>query len=151
MGRGQWTRTGSRFRLWQPSVVDIAGVSFQSAVVDGHVRPLVLTEEVPEVTIPIGRRCTKLHILGHVTLPSGYPLQGQSGEVVAVYSIVGANGASQDIPVRNGFEGQERIVFTTRRASNLSPPRRNQRLNSQKISLGNITSFRCGRYPSRRD
>jgi hypothetical protein len=100
----QWTRTGSRFRLWQPAVVEIAGVSFRSAVVDGSVRPLLLTSDTPEISIPIGRRCSKLHFLGQVSLPEGYPLKGRAGDVVAVYSIVGANGASQDLPVRNGIE-----------------------------------------------
>ena len=104
MGSEQWTRTGSRFRLWQSPVVEIAGVSFRSAVVDGYVRPLVLTAEVPEIAIPVERQCSKLHILGLVSLPNGYPLRGRAGETVAVYSIVGASGASQDIPVRNGFE-----------------------------------------------
>jgi hypothetical protein len=104
MGAEQWIRTGSRFRLWQTPVVEIAGVSFRSPVVDGYVRPLVLTPETPEVTIPIGRRCSKLHFLGQVTLPQGYPLRGRAGEIAAVYSIAGANGTAQDIPVRNGFE-----------------------------------------------
>ena len=112
----QWIRTGSRFRLWQAPAVEIAGVSFRSAVVDGYVRPLVLTPETPEVTIPIGRRCSKLHFLGQVTLPQGYPLQGRTGDAVAMYSIVGANGAAQDIPVRNGFEVAQanRIYQATR-------------------------------------
>jgi hypothetical protein len=104
MAGEQWTRTGSCFRLWQTPVVEIAGVSFRSAVVEGYVRPLVLTAEVPEITIPIERQCSKLHILGQVTLPNGYPLRGRAGEAVAVYSIVGANGASQGIPIRNGLE-----------------------------------------------
>jgi len=112
----QWIRTGSRFRLWQAPAVEIAGVSFRSAAVDGYVRPLVLTPETPEVTIPIGRRCSKLHFLGQVTLPQGYPLQGRTGDAVAMYSIVGANGAAQDIPVRNGFEVAQanRIYQATR-------------------------------------
>jgi hypothetical protein len=100
----QWTRTGSRFRLWQPPVIEIAGVSFRPAVVDGYVRFLVLTADTPEVSIPIGRRCSKLHFLGQVTLPEGYPLEGRAGDVVAVYSIIGANGAAEDLPVRNGIE-----------------------------------------------
>lgn len=116
MGAEQWTRTGSRFRLWQSPVVEIAGVSFRSAVVEGDVRPLILTTEVPEITIPIERQCSKLHILGQVTLPTGYPLHGRAGETVAVYSIVGANGASQDIPVRNGIEvAQANRIFEATR------------------------------------
>jgi len=104
MAQEQWTRSGGRFRLWSGPNVEIGGVSFRSAVVDGYVRPLVLTAEVPEIIIPIGRQCSKLHFLGQVTFPTGYPLRGQQGEAVAVYSILSAGGASQDIPVRNGFE-----------------------------------------------
>ena len=116
MGREQWTRTGSRFRLWQKPDVDIAGVSFRAAVVDGSVRPLILNAAAPEVTIPIDRQCSRVHFLGQVTFPEGYPLRGRSGETVAIYSITGANGGSQDIPVRNGFEVAQanRIYDATR-------------------------------------
>jgi len=116
MARDQWTKTGSKFRLWQTPVVEIAGVPFRSPVVDGSVRPLVLTSATPEVTIPIGRKCSKVHFLGQVTIPNGYPLKGKSGETVAVYSVVGANGAAQDIPVRNGLEVAQsnRIYDATR-------------------------------------
>jgi hypothetical protein len=112
----QWTRTGGRFRLWQTPVVEIAGVSFRSAVIDGYLRPLVLNSAAPEITIPIDRPCSKLHFLGQVTLPDGYPLRGRTGETVAVYSVIGANGASQDVPVRNGIEVAQanRIYQATR-------------------------------------
>jgi hypothetical protein len=116
MGKEQWTRTGSRFRLWQAPVVEIAGVSFRSAIVEDDIRPLILTAEVPEITIPIDRQCSKLHILGQVTLPNGYPLRGRAGETAAIYSIVGANGGSQDIPVRNGIEvAQANRIFEATR------------------------------------
>ena len=104
MAENQWTRTGSQFRLWETPVINIAGVDFRSPVIDSSVRPLVLTPEVPEIAIPIDQACSKLHILGQITLPSGYPLQGKSGETVAIYSLVGADGRSQELPVRNGFE-----------------------------------------------
>jgi len=104
MAENQWARTGGHFRRWQTPVIEIAGVTFNSPVVDGSVRPIVLTPEVPEIAIPIDQACSKLHILGQVTFPSGYPLQGQRGETVAVYSLVGADGKSQDLAVRNGFE-----------------------------------------------
>jgi hypothetical protein len=116
MGQEQWTRTGSRFQLWRMPVVTIAGVSFRSPVIDGRVRPLVLTSESPEITIPIDRQCSKLHFLGQVNLPDGYPLHGQRGDTVAVYSVVGANGGSQEIPVRAGIEVAQanRIYDATR-------------------------------------
>jgi len=104
MGQDQWTRTGGHFRLWRTPSIEIAGASFRSALVDGYVRPLILTSYAPEVTIPIGRSCSKLHFLGQATFPQGYPLRGQAGATVAVYSIVGAQGAPQAVPVRNGME-----------------------------------------------
>jgi hypothetical protein len=104
MARDQWARTGGRFRLWPSPVLEVGGIPFRSAVVDGYVRPLVLTAGVTEFTIPIGRECWKLHFLGQVTLPRGYPLRGQLGETVATYSIVGEDGSSQELAVRNGYE-----------------------------------------------
>ena len=104
MAENQWARSGSQFRLWQTAEIEIAGVTFRSPVIDGSVRPLLLTPEVPEIAIPIDQLCSKLHILGQVTFPGGYPLQGQRGETVAAYSLVGVDGRSQDLPVRNGLE-----------------------------------------------
>ena len=85
-------------------------------MVEGSVRPLILNAAVPEITIPIDRQCSKLHFLGQVTFPEGYPLRGRSGDTVAVYSITGTNGGSQDIPIRNGFEVAQanRIYDATR-------------------------------------
>ena len=104
MAKDQWVRTGSRFRLWPTPALEIGGVSFHSAVVSGFVRPLVLTAEVPEFTIPIDRECSKLHFLGQVTMPGGYPRLGLLGETVATYVIVGEGGSSQQILIRNGYE-----------------------------------------------
>lgn len=104
MGQDQWERTGSHFQLWRTPSIDISGASFRSPVVDGHVRPIILTSDAPEVTIPVGRSCSKLHFLGQSTFPEGYPLRGQAGETAATYTIVVADGAPQEIPVRNGME-----------------------------------------------
>ncbi len=116
MADEQWSRTGGRFRFWQPANLVIGGVSFRSAVIDDYVRPVMLTPEFAEVTIPVGWQCSKVHFLGQVTFPEGYPLRGQSGEAVAVYSIVDSHGASQDFPVRNGLEAAQanRIYQATR-------------------------------------
>src|SRR5208282_1012690 len=100
----QWKRTGSQFALWQEPEIKIAGVSFCSPVVDGRVRPMVLTAAVPEMVIPIHQACAKLHILGQVSFPLGYPLIGQAGETVAVYTLQYASGRIQTLPVRNGIE-----------------------------------------------
>ncbi|HEX4488142.1 MAG TPA: glycoside hydrolase family 2 TIM barrel-domain containing protein [Terriglobales bacterium] len=100
----QWKRTGSKFTLWPAQDIRIAGVSFSAPAVENRARPVLLTEEAPEVTIPVNQACTKLHILGQVTMPVGFPLTGKRGDVVAVYTFRYANGKTQDIPVRNGFE-----------------------------------------------
>jgi len=114
----QWIRTGSQFKLWQRADIVIGGVLFRSAVLDDRVQPLMLTSEIPEITVPVDRQCSKLHFLGQVTFPEGYPLHGSSGETVAVYSIVGSNGASQDIQVRNGFEvAQANLIYQATRVN----------------------------------
>jgi hypothetical protein len=90
-------------------------------VVDGHVRPILLTPDAPEITIPIGRSCSKLHFLGQATFPEGYPLHGEAGETAATYTIVGANGASQDIPIRNGMElAQANCIYDATRIDTIA-------------------------------
>lgn len=115
MAEDQWPRTDGRFKLWQTPVIEISGVEFRAPVVDGYVRPLVLTTATSEITIAIDRPCSKIHFLGQVTFPRGYPLQGRAGEIVATYSIAGSSG-TQDFPIRNGVEVAQanRIYDATR-------------------------------------
>ena len=105
--REHWKRTGGKFRLWQLGKTEIAGVPFHFPVTGDYVRPLVLTPEAPEVVIPVGLECRRLHVLGHVTLPSGYPIQGQLGQTVATYTLRYASGKTHDIPIRNGYEAAQ--------------------------------------------
>jgi hypothetical protein len=118
MARNQWKRTGGKFELWKTPEVKIAGVTFRSPLVEGRVRPVILTTEVPEVTIPIQQSCTALHILGQVAFTKGYPLTGAPdefghdpsaknhllGETVAEYTLQYAGGKTEVLPVRNGIE-----------------------------------------------
>ncbi|PYV24062.1 MAG: hypothetical protein DMG24_12455 [Acidobacteria bacterium] len=104
MAEDQWKRTGGKFLLWQGSEVRIAGALFRAPVVNNYVRPIVLLAEKPEVTIPVGLECVRLHILGHVTFPSGFPLMGQEGETVGSYTLQYASGRTREIPLRNGHE-----------------------------------------------
>jgi hypothetical protein len=104
MAEDQWKRTGGKFLLWQGSEVEIAGVTFRTPVVNGYVRPVVVTPAVPEVDIPIGTAGSRIHILGQVTLPAGYPVVGRHGETVAFYTLRYASGKSREIPLRNGYE-----------------------------------------------
>ena len=71
--------------LWQGSELTIAGIPFRVPVVNGYVRPVLLAQEAPEVTVSVGQECERLHILGQVTFPVGYPVVGKRGEKVATY------------------------------------------------------------------
>ena len=104
MAQDQWRRTGGKFRLWQGSDAEIVGIPFRSPLSGNFIRPLMLTSEVPEITIPVNLECIRLHVLGQVTLPEGYPVAGARGEAIAIYSLRYANGRTQEIPVRNGIE-----------------------------------------------
>ncbi|HEV2382958.1 MAG TPA: glycoside hydrolase family 2 TIM barrel-domain containing protein [Terriglobia bacterium] len=104
MARQQWQRTGSILRLWQGPEVEINGIPFRSPIVDGYVRPVVLSQKVPEFSVSVARSCARLHILGQVTLPVGYPVSGHRGEVVANYELAYGNGTQRTLPVRNGIE-----------------------------------------------
>jgi hypothetical protein len=101
---GQWERTGRRFGLWREPELDLLGVRVRFPVVDGGVRPLVLTPGAPSVDIPVRKSCTALYFLGNVTCPGGFPLTGAPGETVAVYQVRYESGQTRDIPVRAGFE-----------------------------------------------
>jgi beta-glucuronidase len=95
----QWKRTGGKLLFWQGSDVDIGSARFRCPVIEGHVRPLVVTADFPEITIPVAKNCAHLHILGNVTLPDGYPVNGKFGEPAASFDVAG-----RQVPVRNGIE-----------------------------------------------
>ncbi|PYT32595.1 MAG: hypothetical protein DMG57_01260 [Acidobacteria bacterium] len=100
----QWERTGKRFALWSQPAMEILGVRFGVPMVEASARPVVLTPDFPEVEIHIGKSCSKLHFLGHVTCPGGYPSDGAPGETVATYQIRYQNGQTHETPLRAGFE-----------------------------------------------
>jgi hypothetical protein len=104
VGDEQWKRSGEEFVLWPESEIEIAGVAFRIPTVNGRARPLMLTPEAPELTIPVGGSCRRVHILGQVTLPEGFPVVGNDGETVAHYTLEYANGATHEVPLRNGYE-----------------------------------------------
>lgn len=104
VARDQWKKTGEDFLLWTKGNIVVAGVSFQMPALNGHVRPIVLTPESPEVAIPVNRRCDRLHVLGQVTLPTGFPISGTDGEKIATYTLEYSGGKSKEIPLRNGYE-----------------------------------------------
>jgi len=100
----QWKRMGSQFAFWQKPELRVGGVSFRSPLVNGCVRPIVMTTEFPEILIPIRHACSRLHILGQVSFPLGFPLMGRAKEEVAAYTLQYENGRVQRLPVRNGIE-----------------------------------------------
>jgi hypothetical protein len=51
--------------------------------------------------------CERLHILGQVTFPAGYPVHGKRGETVANYVVHYKGGKERRIPVRNGIEAAQ--------------------------------------------
>ncbi len=104
MAEDQWKRTGERFLLWQGSELTVAGIPFRIPVVKDYVRPVLLTSETPEVTVSVGQECERLHILGQVTFPVGYPVVGTRGEKVATYWVRYGGGRERLVPVRNGIE-----------------------------------------------
>jgi hypothetical protein len=107
MAEDQWKRTGKKFLLWQGSDLTITGIPFRIPVVNGYALPALLTPEVPEVTISVGQECERLHILGQVTFPVGYPVVGKRGEKVATYRMRYSGGREREVPVRNGMEAAQ--------------------------------------------
>jgi hypothetical protein len=116
LAEDQWKRTSEKFLLWQGSELTIAGIPFRVPVVNGYARPVLLAPETPEVTISVGQACERLHILGQVTFPVGYPVVGKRGEKVATYRLRYSGGREQEVPVRNGMEVAQanRIHVATR-------------------------------------
>ncbi len=116
MAEDQWKRMGEKFVLWQGSEMAIGGIPFRFPVINGTARPVVLTQDVPEATIPLNRECTRLHILGQVTFPVGYPVVGKRGERVATYRVRYSEGGQRETPVRSGIEVAQsnRIYAATR-------------------------------------
>jgi hypothetical protein len=104
VSRTHWKESGGHFQLWQGNQIAVAGVGFQFPAVKGYVRPIVLTPESPEVTIPVNLACERVHILGQVTFGGGFPTAGKDGDIVGHYTLQFANGRKQEIPLRNGYE-----------------------------------------------
>jgi len=110
MAEDQWKRTGEKFLLWPdlpPRELVIGGIPFQVPFINRYARPLILAPGSSGFAIPVGRPCRRLHILGQVTLPVGYPLAGKRGDRVATYRVSYAGGSEQEIAVRAGKEAAQ--------------------------------------------
>jgi len=104
LARDQWKKSGEDLLLWTEDKIQVGGVDFQMPAANGYVRPLVVTPETPELVVPLNRRCNRLHILGQVSLTSGFPIAGKDGEQVGAYVFEYSNGRSKEIALRNGYE-----------------------------------------------
>jgi beta-glucuronidase len=104
MAQDQWARTGKKLLFWQEPEIEVAGIRFAFPLQDGFVRPLVLTQDVPEISIPVAQHCDWIYLMGNVTFPSGYPLKGKMGAVAATLDVHYQSGGKQQIPLRNGIE-----------------------------------------------
>ncbi|MDI7275967.1 MAG: glycoside hydrolase family 2 TIM barrel-domain containing protein, partial [Anaerolineae bacterium] len=128
-GMDQWQRTGGRLLFWEPAETTIGGIAFVSPAIGRHIRPVVVGPATPEIDIPVGMACARIHILGNVTLPAGYPGRGvllgsllrwrdrsepsfdeadlpwfQLGAQVGYYRVHYADGTVDEIPLRHGYE-----------------------------------------------
>jgi hypothetical protein len=100
----QWKQTGEDLLLWKQNKAEIASVEFRFPMMNGRVRPLVLTSASPEIVIPIKGPCSRLHILGQVTFGEGFPFVGKDGEQIGSYILEFSKGKNKEIPLRNGYE-----------------------------------------------
>lgn len=54
--------------------------------------------------IPVHAEADRVHFLGNVTVPDGYPTRGEAGGKMGSYVIYYADGTKQEIPLRWGLE-----------------------------------------------
>ncbi len=99
-----WDETGRTFWLWSCPEVSVGALPFTTGVHDGQTRPVVVTPGHRKVEVPLGIEADRLHVLGNVTLPDGYPVTDRLGERAASYEIVYADGERQHVPLRWGTE-----------------------------------------------
>ena len=112
----QWLRTGRKFQLWRTRSVELLGVPFLIPSVEGFARPIVLTPAHPEITIPVKKRCSRIHVLGHITCPGGYPPAGKSGAVAGSLKVRYEGRGEQSFPLRHGFEvARGNMIYQTTR------------------------------------
>jgi len=102
--RGQWKRAGGRLQFWKDTPLELLGVTFRCPVVEGYVRALAVTSAAPQLEIPIKQKCSRLHLLGQVSLPTGFPIVGTPGQPAGEYVIRYAGGKTQHVTLRHGIE-----------------------------------------------
>jgi hypothetical protein len=96
-----WRETGGRFWTWNAPHLSIGAIPFETPVVDGATRPLVIRSRIE---IPANLEADRLHFLGNVTVPDGYPTDGTLGRQIGTYVVAYADGERQEVPLRWGLE-----------------------------------------------
>ncbi len=96
-------KAGGHFWTWDAPQLLIGPIPFETPQIEQHTRPLVvLTGKTVE--IPVHGLAGRLHFLGNVTVPDGYPTRGGTGEIMGSYTVVYNDGERQQVPLRWGLE-----------------------------------------------
>lgn len=96
-------KTSGEFATWDAASLQIGAIPFTTAQVGGHTRPVVIRTG-STVEIPFHAEADRLHFLGNVTVPDGYPTRGEPGAAIGSYTIYYADGVTQEFPLRWGLE-----------------------------------------------
>jgi Glycosyl hydrolases family 2, TIM barrel domain/Glycosyl hydrolases family 2 len=96
-------RTGGDFWTWDAASLRVGPLPFETPQLDGHTRPLVVMSG-KSVEVPVHTEADRLHFLGNVTVPDGYPTRGDVGAEMGTYTIYYADRSKQEIPLRWGLE-----------------------------------------------
>jgi hypothetical protein len=96
-------KTGGDFWTWDAAALRIGPVPFETPQLDGHTRPVVVMTG-NSVEVPVHMEADRLHFLGNVTVPDGYPTRGDVGAEMGTYTINYADRSKQEIPLRWGLE-----------------------------------------------
>jgi glycosyl hydrolase family 2 len=96
-------RTGGDFWTWDAASLRIGSVPFETPQLEGHTRPVVAMTG-KSVEVPVHAEADRLHFLGNVTVPDGYPTRGDVGAEMGTYTIYYADRSKQEIPLRWGLE-----------------------------------------------
>lgn len=99
-----WSETGEKFWLWDKPELSIGNIPFKTPLYAEKTCPLLITPRHRKIEIKADIIADRLHFLGNVTLPEGYPVTDRLGENVAQYVIEYTDGDKQIVPLRWGLE-----------------------------------------------
>ena len=96
-------KSGGEFWTWDAASLRVGAVPFETPQLDGHTRPLVMMAG-KSVEVPVHTEADRLHFLGNVTVPDGYPTRGDVGAEMGTYTVYYADRSKQETPLRWGLE-----------------------------------------------